>query len=74
MRNRKIVLNDTMPTLFVDGMMISTRTDGLHLIRLLTSLPKSIREQVRFIIPDEELKLIVDAICRYLNYTPRVKP
>jgi hypothetical protein len=37
-----IQLNSSLPTMFIDNLNITTRADGLHLIRLLSGLPEGL--------------------------------
>ena len=36
----EIRINETLATVFVDNLMISTRTDGLNYLRFCTALPE----------------------------------
>ncbi len=63
-------VNDTLPTVFVDNMNITTRGDGNHLVRLLTLLPEGLREQARIMVPDKSLRNMIDVLCAHSNYYP----
>jgi len=70
----KIQLNPILPTLFLDNLLVTSRTDNHHLIRLTTSLPEGTwQEQVRFIVTREDLKRMLDTLCAISNHYP-VKP
>lgn len=65
-----IVLNDGLPTLFIDGFSIQRRKDGMNIVRLLASLPEGPQEEARFIAQDARLKVFVNLLCENLNYYP----
>jgi len=69
----KIPLNEAIPTVFVDNLMISTRSDGLNYLRFYTSLPEGLREETRLMVPRESLKRIIDVLCQQCDHFP-VKP
>lgn len=69
----EIRLNETLPTVFVDNLVIATRSDGLNLVRFTTSLPEGLKEEARMLIPMENLKRMLDVLCKQCNYFP-VKP
>ena len=67
----KMRLNENLLTVLVDNLMITTRNDGLHLIRFTASLPEGLKEQVRMMVPDERLKRMLDALCSHSNHYPK---
>jgi len=69
----EIRINENLPTLFVDNLVISARSDGLNLVRFTTSLPEGLKEEARLLIPMENLKRMLDVLCKQCNYFP-VKP
>ena len=66
----EILTNENLPTLLVDNLAITTRTDGLHFIRFTTALPEGLKEQVRMMVPDERMKRMLDALCSHCDHYP----
>lgn len=66
----EIRINETLATVFVDNLMISTRTDGLNYLRFCTALPEGLKEEARMMIPMENLKRMIDILCNQCNYFP----
>ena len=69
----EIPINETLPTVFVDNLMISARSDGLNYLRFSTALPEGLKEEARMMVPMENLKRMIDVLCKQCNYFP-VKP
>ena len=69
----EIPLNETLATVFVDNLMISARSDGLNYLRFSTALPEGLNEEARMMVPMENLKRMIDVLCKQCNYFP-VKP
>ena len=69
----EIPLNETLATVFVDNLMISTRSDGLNYIRFTTALPGGLKEEARMMVPTENLKGMIDVLCKQCDYFP-MKP
>jgi len=67
----EIHYNDTLPLVFVDAIRTGHRKDGLTYMSLATQLPEYLIEQVRLVIPDESLYLIIDELCKTTNYFPQ---
>ena len=67
---RKVITNENLPTLYIDGIHISHRKDGMNYLSLRTALPDSSIEQVRLMINDHHLISIIDTICRVIEYFP----
>jgi hypothetical protein len=68
-RPKEITKNE-LPTLYVDGVTIGHRDDGMNYVSLTTNVPHYIIEQVRFIIDDEHLRGMIDVLCRSIDYSP----
>ena len=66
----KIKVNDNLPILLVDNLTISTRSDGLHIVRFTTQLQEGIKEQARMMIPENSMKAMLDVLCSHSNYYP----
>jgi hypothetical protein len=66
-----VTTNLNHPTIFVDNLHIDSRTDGMHLIRLLTGLPEGHVEQAKCIISNEHLRRMLDVLCNHLKYFPK---
>jgi hypothetical protein len=69
----QIPINEGLPTVFVDNLMISTRSDGLNYLRFTTALPEGFKEEARMMVPMENLKRMIDVLCKQCNHFP-VKP
>ena len=69
-KDKEIVLNNELPTIFIDGISIRVRNDNCALIRLLSTLPEGPYEQGRFIILDEDLRMIIQSLCESAEYYP----
>ena len=67
----EIHANDALPTIFVDNLMINTRSDEICFIRFTTLLPEGLKEQVRILIPQERVKRMIDALCKHCDYFPK---
>ena len=67
---RKVIINNNLPTLYVDGVRISRRKDGMNYLSLRTNLPDCNMEQVRLMIDYEHLTGIIDIICEIIEYFP----
>ena len=65
-----IVINDTLPAVFVDNLAVQSRPDNLHLVRFLTGFPEGLKEQVRVMIPNESMTRMLDALCKHCDYFP----
>ena len=63
-------LDNSLKTVFIDSLSINTRSDDIHYLSFLTSLPNGLYEQFRAIIPKKEMKDIIDVLCRECNYFP----
>ena len=66
----EVYYNNTLPVVFVDAIMIGRRKDGLTYLSFATQLPDSIVEQVRLIVNDNSLYMIIDDLCRTAEYFP----
>jgi hypothetical protein len=72
-QSQRVHLNDELPVLYVDTCATSHRGDGLNYLSFATNTPNTpvgVVEQVRLIIDDESLKLILDSLCRTIDYFP----
>lgn len=59
-----------LPVLLVDSLRITRRKDGFHLIQVGTMLPDGIHWQARFMVPDKNLRNIIDVLCSHSGYYP----
>jgi hypothetical protein len=66
---QEICLNNTLPIFYVDTIATGHRK-GFNYLSFATNLPNRIVEQVRLIIDDESLYLIIDSLCRTTNHFP----
>lgn len=72
-QSQQVHLNDGLPVLYVDTCATSHRGDGLNYLSFATNTPNTpvgVIEQVRLIIDDESLQLIIDDLCRSIDYFP----
>jgi hypothetical protein len=63
-------LNNNLPTIYVDGVTLYQRQDGMYFIRLSTKIPGSTIEQARIMVNNDDLKEIVDAMCLGTGHYP----
>ncbi len=63
-------IKEDLPTVFVDNLMISTRSDGLNYLRFSTALPEGLKEEARMMIPMENLKRMIDILCQQCDHFP----
>lgn len=71
--SEEVYLNDDLPILYVDTCALSTRKGGFNYLSFATNTPntaKSIVEQVRLIIDDESLRIMLDQLCKGINHFP----
>jgi len=71
--SREVYLNDDLPILYVDTCAVSSREGGFNYLSFATNTPnaaKSIVEQVRLIIDDKSLRVILDGLCTAINHFP----
>ena len=62
---------DSIPTLFIDGMLVYPRIhDDAMLIQLFSNLPNKEQEQIRFMAFTKHLREFVDIFCDSLDYYP----
>ena len=65
--------NEALPTVFVDNLVITGRTDDLYLVRFTTSLPEGLSEQSRMMIPKERMREMLEVLCNHCDYFPTKK-
>ncbi len=63
--------NDSLPLLYVDGVRINKRRDGVYFIRVIANLPEYFSEQVRLMVDDSHLHRIIDSLCKSTDYYPK---
>lgn len=66
----EIYINNDLPILYVDSIDTRHRKDGFCYLSLATGTPYRIVEQVRLMIDDESLQVIIDDLCQTINYYP----
>jgi len=66
----QVRLNPVLPTLFVDHLVITKRSDGGFFLRMIADLPEGWTEQAKLMIFGERLKKFADVICTTLDYYP----
>lgn len=71
--SQEVYLNDDLPILYVDACALSTSQGGLNYLSFATNTPnakKTLVEQVRLVIDDESLRMILNELCDGINYFP----
>jgi hypothetical protein len=71
--SQEVYLNDDLPILYVDTCAISSRKGGFNYLSFATNTPntaKTIVEQVRLIIDDESLRIMLDHLCKSISHFP----
>ena len=63
-------INGSLPTVLIDNLTITTRTDDLYFVRLSTSLPEGVNEQFRMMVPKESIRRMLDVLCKHCDYFP----
>jgi len=72
-QNKKIIElqhDSSIKNVWVDNMHLAVRDDGVCLVRLSTTLPEGIFEQVRFMTNESQLKEFIEMLCSKTNYYP----
>ena len=66
-----IYYNDALPAISADNLALSSRSDGLHLLRFLLMTPEgALREQGRIMVSDQALRNMLKLLCAQLHYLP----
>jgi len=60
-----------IPTVFVDNLIVGTRADEIHFIRMTTHQPEGQVEQARIMVTDATLKRMISVLCAHLQYYPK---
>ena len=68
---KEVQINNALPILYVDAIDTRRREDGFNYLSFATNAPHAIVEQVRLVVEDESLHMIIDDICRTINYYPK---
>lgn len=63
-------INTSLPSLYVDDVRISIRSDDLVTINFICDTPEGKFEQTRVITHKNRLKVFVDAMCKHTGYYP----
>lgn len=63
--------NNTLPTLYVDGVDTRHRNDNMVYLSFTTNIPNLIVEQIRLMVDEEHLHYMIDDMCRNVNYFPK---
>lgn len=69
-----IEINGNLATLFVDGVQVAVRRDGVFLLRFTSHLPEAHREQVRMMVTKDSMRQILDVMCRQVGHYPEKMP
>lgn len=70
--DNKLTINvsSAIPTHFVDNLAVTTRSEKLYLLRFLIALPEGLTEQIRAIIPRENITRMIDVLCKHCDHYP----
>ena len=68
---KETYINNDLPILYVDDVDTRHREDGINYLSFTTNLPDRLVEQVRLIIDDEHLHIIIDDLCLSTDYFPK---
>jgi len=68
---KEVYINNDLPILYVDAINTRHRKDSFTYISFATNTPFRLVEQVRLMIDDDSLRLIIDDLCRVINYHPK---
>ena len=68
---KETYINNDLPILYVDDVDTRHREDGINYLSFTTNLPDRFVEQVRLIIDDEHLHIIIDDLCLSTDYFPK---
>jgi hypothetical protein len=71
--NLDIKFKENLPVLLVDHLFMRTRLDNLILLHFFSDLPGELNEQVRMMVPKENLKQMIDILCNECDYFPKKK-
>ena len=66
----KILADPANPTLFIDNLFVTSRNDGMFLVRFMTALPESLKEEVRMVVPKANMEKMLDVLCNHVNHFP----
>lgn len=66
----KLKLNDSLPTLYVDAVVLYHREDKFNFLRCISTLPEGNLEQARLMIDDAHFRSILDYLCKISGYYP----
>ena len=68
-----LIRNDALPTIFVDHLRISLRTDGFAFIHFLSRQENGLHEESRMMIHSDHLQGMLDVLCRTIDHYPAKK-
>ncbi len=68
--NVPVHLNHALPSIFADGIVITTRSDDLAFLRVFSYLPEGMMEQARITMTVGRLRSAIDVLCAQLQYYP----
>jgi hypothetical protein len=67
---KEIIPNNNLPTLFIDGILVSVRRDKSFFVRLISHLPDGDHEEAKFMIQKDRLINFIDIFCEAAEYYP----
>lgn len=71
-KSSKVIFNNNLPTLHIDGAVVSVRKDEVCFINLITETPEGAFEQSRFMINESDLKIVINSLCDSTKYYPKL--
>lgn len=63
-------IDTSLPSLFVDDLRISIRSDDLVIVNFFSDTPEGKFEQTRIVTQKERLKMFIETLCKYTDYYP----
>ena len=70
-KSADMVYNHNLPILHIDGAVVSVRKDGVCYLNLITETPEGAFEQGKFMINEDDLKIVIDSLCSSTEYYPQ---
>jgi hypothetical protein len=64
-------IDSSLKNVWVDNLHMAVRDDNVCVIRLSTSLPEGVFEQLRFMTNRSQLEEFVEILCATMNYYPQ---
>lgn len=66
----RIRQNNSLPSIWIDHLLLATREDGICAMSFSTNLPTGHVEQTRMMTSTQRLKEMIEQMCTTLDYYP----